>query len=104
MDTKYEFGFDDEGEPFLVDEVHTPDSSRLWVSDSYEKRLSQGKSPQMLDKEIIRNYLKEKGFTGEGTVPVVPESKILELSQVYLSVAEKLCGKPLGLDKNLVLN
>ena len=68
VDTKHEFGFDHKGDPFLIDEVHTPDSSRLWVEESYHQRLSEGNSPIMLDKEIIRTYLKEQGFTGEGDI------------------------------------
>ena len=90
MDTKYEFGFDSCGEPYLIDEVHTPDSSRLWVKKSYQECLSLGKCPQMLDKEIIRSYLREQGFMGEGEVPVVPQEKIIDLARVYLSISETL--------------
>jgi len=101
VDTKYEFGFDENGEPHLIDEVHTPDSSRLWEQDSYAERVGKGQSPVMLDKEIIRDYLKDQGFTGDGKVPPVPREKILELAKVYLSVADKLYGRSLTFDKNL---
>lgn len=95
VDTKYEFAHDEEGNIFLVDELHTPDSSRLWVEESYEDCLSKGQSPVMLDKEIIRGYLAKKGFTGEGEIPEVPLKERIRLSKVYLDVAEKLYGEPL---------
>lgn len=101
VDTKYEFGFDSSGEPYLVDEVHTPDSSRLWVKDSYKERVNLGKSPQMLDKEIIRSYLREQGFMGEGEVPVVPQEKIIDLAKVYLSVTETLYERELSFHPSL---
>ena len=97
VDTKYEFAHDNKGNIFLIDEVHTPDSSRLWLESSYEDRLNKGETPVMLDKEIIRRSLLAQGFSGEGNVPEVSLSERVGLSRVYLSVAEKLYGKPLTL-------
>ena len=65
VDTKYEFGRSKkDGTICVIDEIHTPDSSRLWVKDTYESELAKGRSPEMLDKEIVRRYLMEQGFNG----------------------------------------
>lgn len=95
VDTKYEFGRDSAGQIRVIDEIHTPDSSRLWVKQSYENHLSRGDAPEMLDKEIVRRYLMDQGFSGQGTVPHVPVSKLIALAEIYLKVAETLTGKTL---------
>ncbi|WP_141735654.1 phosphoribosylaminoimidazolesuccinocarboxamide synthase [Oligoflexus tunisiensis] len=95
VDTKYEFGRDGSGQIRLIDEIHTPDSSRLWVKSSYETNLGRGDAPEMLDKETVRRYLLELGFSGQGTVPHVPVSRLLTLAETYLQVAETLTGRPL---------
>ena len=93
VDTKYEFGYTASGEIKVIDEVHTPDSSRLWVAASYEERVARGVPPEMLDKEIIRRTLMAKGFSGEGQVPYVPHGDFVALALVYLQVAETLTGE-----------
>jgi phosphoribosylaminoimidazole-succinocarboxamide synthase len=93
VDTKYEFGRTPDGKIIVIDEIHTPDSSRLWQASSYESRVAQGESPEMLDKENVRRWLIENGFSGEGTVPAVPADVLLDLAKVYLHVAETLTGK-----------
>lgn len=98
VDTKYEFGKDEEGNIHIMDEVHTPDSSRLWVKSSYDELVSQGEAPVMLDKEIVRRDLLAKGFSGHGDVPKVEADKLIELAKVYLDVAEKLQGKIIMVD------
>ena len=65
-DTKYEFGLTADGELLLIDEVHTPDSSRFWVADTYEERLAAGEEPESLDKEVVRRALADAGFRGDG--------------------------------------
>lgn len=95
VDTKYEFGRRPDGELVVIDEIHTPDSSRLWLKGSYEQRLAQGEAPEMLDKEIVRRYLLDQGFSGEGHVPHVPADILVSLAEVYLQVAETLLGEPL---------
>ena len=95
VDTKYEFGRTKSGEIKVIDEIHTPDSSRLWLATTYAERLAAGAAPDMLDKEIVRRYLLAQGFSGEGQVPVVPTAQLVELAAVYLQVAETLAGKPL---------
>ncbi len=98
VDTKYEFGRSQkDGSICVIDEIHTPDSSRLWVKDSYESELAKGRSPEMLDKEIVRRYLMEQGFTGEGEAPAVPTELLISLSEVYLNVAEALLEEPLSI-------
>ena len=86
-DTKYEFGRRKNGDIILIDECHTPDSSRLW-----NKALSREGQPKMFDKEIVRSYLAKQGFTGEGTVPAVPKDVKLDLALSYLDVAESILG------------
>jgi phosphoribosylaminoimidazole-succinocarboxamide synthase len=95
VDTKYEFGKNQSGEIKLIDEVHTPDSSRLWLAATFDERLSQGLAPEMLDKEVIRRWLLDQGFSGYGDVPAVPRSLLIELGKIYLTVAETLTGRPL---------
>ena len=95
VDTKYEFGRDADGSIRLIDEIHTPDSSRLWKKDSYQERLNSGKAPEMLDKEIVRRYLMDQGFSGDGHIPTVPGEKLISLAKTYLHVAESLTRKQL---------
>ncbi len=92
VDTKYEFGRRSDGKIVLIDEVHTPDSSRLWTADTYEARLQAGQAPEMLDKENVRRYLLASGFSGHGEVPPVPAKVLVELARVYLGVTEAMLG------------
>ena len=75
-DTKYEFGLTSDDELLLIDEVHTPDSSRFWVADSYEERLAAGEEPESLDKEVVRRALADAGFTGDGDAPDLPDGGV----------------------------
>ncbi len=95
VDTKYEFGRDEAGTIRVIDEIHTPDSSRLWIRDTYEKNMQKGNAPEMLDKEVVRRYLLDQGFSGQGTVPHVPLDKLMTLVENYLKVAETLTGRTL---------
>jgi phosphoribosylaminoimidazole-succinocarboxamide synthase len=95
VDSKYEFGRSSDGAIKLIDEVHTPDSSRLWDEATYSQRVASGQEPIMLDKENVRRYLLLQGFSGFGEVPSVPRALLIELAQTYLSVAEKLTGSSL---------
>jgi phosphoribosylaminoimidazole-succinocarboxamide synthase len=92
-DTKYEFGLGPDGELLLIDEVHTPDSSRFWVADSLEGRLSRGEEPESLDKELVRQALDAAGFRGKGDVPDLPASVWIETSDRYISCYERLTGR-----------
>jgi len=91
-DTKYEFGLDDDGRLMLIDEMHTPDSSRYWVADSYEERLSAGEEPESLDKEVVRRALLATGYRGEGPPPDLPDEVWQATSARYIDAFERLTG------------
>ncbi len=93
VDTKYEFGIDDKGILHIMDEVHTPDSSRFWKADTYEKRFKTGLEPENFDKEFLRLWYAEKGYKGDGKPPKMSEELIIALSQRYIKVYEMLTGK-----------
>jgi phosphoribosylaminoimidazole-succinocarboxamide synthase len=93
VDTKYEFGSDDKGKLHLMDEVHTPDSSRFWKADSYEKRFKNGIEPENFDKEFLRLWYAKRGYKGDGKPPKMAEELIVSLSQKYLQVYEMLTGE-----------
>ncbi len=92
VDTKYEFGELD-GELVLIDEAHTPDSSRFWIKDTYEKLFSKGEEPQKLDKEYVRQWLAEKGFIGEGNIPAIPDEVKVEAAKRYITAYEMITGR-----------
>jgi phosphoribosylaminoimidazole-succinocarboxamide synthase len=91
-DTKYEFGLTIEGELLLIDEVHTPDSSRWWVGDTYGSRVAQGLEPESLDKEVVRRALADVGYTGDGPVPTLPADVWTATSTRYIDAFERLTG------------
>ncbi|MEK6948895.1 MAG: phosphoribosylaminoimidazolesuccinocarboxamide synthase [Nanoarchaeota archaeon] len=93
VDTKYEFGIDENNELALIDEVHTPDSSRYWVKDTYDGLFSKGEEPQKLDKEYVRQWLANKGFIGEGKIPKIPDDVKIEASKRYITAYEMITGK-----------
>ena len=91
-DTKYEFGLTRDGELILIDEIHTPDSSRWWVADTYEARVAAGHEPESLDKEVVRRAFAELGYKGDGPVPALPDEVWSETSTRYISAYERLTG------------
>ena len=93
VDTKYEFGLDEDGNLTLIDEIHTPDSSRFWIKDTYDKLFSEGKEPQKLDKEYVRQFLANKGFIGEGEIPEIPDEVKIEAAKRYIKAYEMITGK-----------
>jgi phosphoribosylaminoimidazole-succinocarboxamide synthase len=97
VDTKYEFGMI-EGRVALVDEVHTPDSSRYWLADNYAAKFEQGQEPDNFDKELLRLWMREQGFKGEGQPPALTDDIIARLSQRYQSSYERLTGKSFEVD------
>ena len=93
VDTKYEMGLAD-GKLVVIDEIHTPDSSRYWVADGYEKRFAAGQEQEMLDKENVRQWLiKEHGFSGHGTPPALTDDVRIMLARKYIDVFERLTGQ-----------
>lgn len=92
VDTKYEFGRTPDGEIILIDEIHTPDSSRFWFADEYEKRFAAGDEQKKIDKEYLRSWLAEKGFMGDGDIPEVPEEVKVETARRYIEAYELITG------------
>ena len=93
VDTKYEMGIAD-GKLVVIDEIHTPDSSRYWVADTYPERFARGEEPEMLDKENIRQWLiREHGFSGHGTPPPLSDDVRVMLATKYIEVFERLTGE-----------
>ena len=93
VDTKYEFGLTDDGEVLLIDEVHTPDSSRFWKANSYQKLFDEGKEQENFDKEFIRIAYAEKGYLGDGEIPAMPDDLWTSASRRYIAIYEMLTGK-----------
>ncbi len=95
VDTKYEFGLLN-GEVTLIDEIHTPDSSRYFYADGYEERQDQGLPQKQLSKEFVRQWLIENGFQGlEGQkMPPIPDDFVQVISDRYIELYEKITGTP----------
>jgi len=93
VDTKYELGLDARGELLVVDEIHTPDSSRYWYRESWESALAEGKDPKALDKEYVRAWLVERGWRGEGTPPALPVEVRCEAARRYVETYERVTGQ-----------
>jgi phosphoribosylaminoimidazole-succinocarboxamide synthase len=93
VDTKYEMGIAD-GKLLVIDEIHTPDSSRYWVAAGYADRFAKGEDQEMLDKENIRQWLiKEHGFSGHGKPPPLTDDVRVMLARKYIDVYERLTGE-----------
>ncbi len=93
VDTKYELGLDERGDLVVIDEIHTPDSSRYWYRDTYEQALAQGRDPQALDKEYVRRWLaQERGYRGEGEPPPLPDDVRCEAARRYIEAFERITG------------
>jgi phosphoribosylaminoimidazole-succinocarboxamide synthase len=93
VDTKYEFGVDATGKLTLVDEVHTPDSSRFWRADSYPSRHSAGEEPENFDKEFVRLYYVAQGYRGDGEpFPLPPDLAVLAAER-YITSYEMISGR-----------
>ncbi|MBX3014169.1 MAG: phosphoribosylaminoimidazolesuccinocarboxamide synthase [Caldilineaceae bacterium] len=93
VDTKYEFGIDEAGQVVLIDEVHTPDSSRFWIADSYPERHRAGQEPENFDKEFIRLYYAAQGYRGDGDPFAMPAELRVEAAQRYIRTYEMLTGQ-----------
>jgi phosphoribosylaminoimidazole-succinocarboxamide synthase len=92
-DTKYEFGLTDHGTLVLIDELHTPDSSRWWVASSYEERMVAGDEPESLDKEVVRRAFADLGYRGEGPLPTLPDEVWTATTVRYIDAYERLVGR-----------
>lgn len=94
VDTKYEFGRAPDGTIHLVDEVHTPDSSRFWLADTYEERLARGEEPENMDKEFVRLWYAGQGYRGDGPPPPLSPEVAAALSLRYIQLCQRLTGQP----------
>jgi phosphoribosylaminoimidazole-succinocarboxamide synthase len=94
VDTKYEFGRAVDGQIVLIDEIHTPDSSRYWFLESYAERFAAGADPESFDKEYVRRWLFAQGFSGDGPIPAIPDEVRVEAMLRYTEAVERITGEP----------
>jgi len=95
VDTKYEFGKDEDGNILLIDEIHTPDSSRYWLAESYEDRFAAGEEPENIDKEFLRLWFVDNCDPyNDEVLPDAPEELVIELSKRYIQLFEMITGVP----------
>jgi len=92
VDTKYEMGIDGDGNLTIADEIHTPDSSRYWVLDSYEDRHKKGEEPESLDKEFLRLWLRDKGIS-DTNIPKLDDDIRTQVSSRYIDLFERVTGE-----------
>ena len=102
VDTKYEMGYDIDGVLRVGDEVHTPDSSRYWVADSYEERFASEQEPESLDKEFFRLWLREQGFEYDKPKPEVTDDARVMLAQRYIDLYERMTGEKFEIEEGNV--
>jgi phosphoribosylaminoimidazole-succinocarboxamide synthase len=95
VDTKYEFGKTEDGKIVLIDEIHTPDSSRYFYADGYQERQDRDEPQKQLSKEFVRRWLIENGFQGKQgqVIPEMSDQKIKEISDRYIELYENITGK-----------
>ncbi len=95
VDTKYEFGKTKDGKIVLIDEIHTPDSSRYFYADGYQERQDKGQAQKQLSKEFVRQWLIENGFQGKDgqQIPEMSDEKIIEISNRYIELYEQITGE-----------
>lgn len=93
VDTKYEFGVDGNGVITLADEVHTPDSSRYWIAETYESRFAAGEDPDSLDKEFLRLWVSERCDPYSEPIPEIPAETLMEFSGRYIALYERVTGR-----------
>lgn len=95
VDTKYEFGRTEDGDVVLIDEVHTPDSSRYYYQDGYEERLRRGEPQRQLSKEFVREWLMDHGFQGQPSdeMPDLPDAFRVKVTKRYVELYEKVTGQ-----------
>ena len=92
VDTKYEFGLHN-GKLLLIDEIHTPDSSRFWIAKTYKERIAKGQEPENFDKEFFRLWYAKRGYMGDGKPPKMPTELVVEISKRYVKIFETLTGE-----------
>jgi phosphoribosylaminoimidazole-succinocarboxamide synthase len=94
VDTKYEFGRTPAGQLMVIDEVHTPDSSRFWKADTYDERMRAGQDPDPLDKDFVRRWYLSQGYRGEGDAPPMADEVRVGAAERYIAAYEQIVGEP----------
>lgn len=94
VDTKYELGKTSDGAIVVIDEIHTPDSSRFWLAASYDERFGAGLDPEPLDKDFVRRYYTALGYRGDGDPPELPPEVRIGAAKRYMEAYEKITGEP----------
>lgn len=97
VDTKYEMGINSDGAIAVADEIHTPDSSRYWVAESYERRHAAGEEPESLDKEFLRLWLRDKGISDDN-VPKLDDDIRVQVAERYIDLYERVTGREFKID------
>jgi phosphoribosylaminoimidazole-succinocarboxamide synthase len=93
VDTKYELGKTRDGKVVVIDEIHTPDSSRFWMHDTYAARFAQGEDPEPLDKDFVRRHYTKMGYRGDGPPPDLPHDVSLGAAKRYIEAFERITGE-----------
>jgi phosphoribosylaminoimidazole-succinocarboxamide synthase len=93
VDTKYEFGKTKDGRILVIDEIHTPDSSRFWMADSYDARFAAGEDPEPLDKDFVRRHYVAIGYRGDGPPPPLPDDVRVGAARRYIEAFERITGR-----------
>jgi len=93
VDTKYEFGRTKGGELVVIDEIHTPDSSRFWKAATYEERFRSGQDPDPLDKDFVRRWYLSQGYRGDGDAPAMPDDVRVGAAERYVAAYEQITGE-----------
>ena len=93
VDTKYEFGRTPKGQLVVIDEIHTPDSSRFWQGSTYEDRFRAGQDPDPLDKDFVRRWYISQGYKGDGAAPAMPDDVRVGAAERYIAAYEQITGK-----------
>lgn len=97
VDTKYEFGTDAGGQIVLADEIHTPDSSRYWLAESYPARFAAGEPPESFDKDFVRSWVAARCDPYKDAIPEIPEDLVLQTAAVYIRAFETITGRSFAL-------
>lgn len=93
VDTKYEFGVDEDGRITLADEIHTPDSSRYWINETYAAKLAAGENPESLDKEFLRLWIAARCDPYNDPIPEIPADTLMEFAEKYVRLYEQVTGE-----------
>ncbi len=93
VDTKYEFGVDEQGRIILADEIHTPDSSRYWFAETYAARVEAGERPDSFDKDFVRAWVTARCDPYKDKIPEIPGEIVLQAAKIYIQAFEMITGQ-----------